>query len=150
MMTMAVAVGNAIVWKPSEKVPSAALEFARLWKEAGLPDGVFNVVQGDKEVVDAILEHPGIAGVSFVGSTTVGEYIYQKGTSHNKRVAAFTGGKNHMVVLPTPTWKLRQVPLFLPVLGRRASGVWRSRFSFPWAMKRLNACGISSFRRSWR
>ncbi|AJG22518.1 CoA-acylating methylmalonate-semialdehyde dehydrogenase [Cupriavidus basilensis] len=100
MMTMAVAVGNAIVWKPSEKVPSAALEFARLWKEAGLPDGVFNVVQGDKEVVDAILEHPGIAGVSFVGSTTVGEYIYQKGTSHNKRVAAFTGGKNHMVVLP--------------------------------------------------
>ncbi|MCO5396591.1 CoA-acylating methylmalonate-semialdehyde dehydrogenase [Ralstonia soli] len=100
MMTMAVAVGNSIVWKPSEKVPSAALEFARLWKEAGLPDGVFNVVQGDKEVVDAILEHPGIAGVSFVGSTAVGEYIYQKGTAHNKRVAAFTGGKNHMVVMP--------------------------------------------------
>ncbi|HYD62098.1 MAG TPA: CoA-acylating methylmalonate-semialdehyde dehydrogenase [Noviherbaspirillum sp.] len=100
MMTMAVAVGNSVVWKPSEKVPSAALEFARLWKEAGLPDGVFNVVQGDKEVVDAILEHPGIAGVSFVGSTGVGEYVYQKGTSHNKRVAAFTGGKNHMVVMP--------------------------------------------------
>ncbi|MCX5542137.1 CoA-acylating methylmalonate-semialdehyde dehydrogenase [Paraburkholderia sp. CNPSo 3076] len=100
MMTMAVAVGNSIVWKPSEKVPSAALEFARLWKEAGLPNGVFNVVQGDKEVVDAILEHPGIAGISFVGSTGVGEYVYQKGTSHNKRVAAFTGGKNHMVVMP--------------------------------------------------
>ena len=100
MMTMAVSVGNAIVWKPSEKVPTAALIFARLWKEAGLPDGVFNVVQGDKEMVDAILEHPGIAGVSFVGSTAVGEYVYQKGTSHNKRVAAFTGGKNHMVVMP--------------------------------------------------
>lgn len=100
MIAMAVAVGNGVVWKPSEKVPSAALEFARLWKEAGLPDGVFNVVQGDKEMVDAILEHPGIAGVSFVGSTAVGEYIYQKGSSHNKRVAAFTGGKNHMVVMP--------------------------------------------------
>ena len=100
MMTMAVSVGNAIVWKPSEKVPSTALIFARLWKEAGLPDGVFNVVQGDKEMVDGILEHPGIAGVSFVGSTAVGEYVYQKGTSHNKRVAAFTGGKNHMVVMP--------------------------------------------------
>ena len=100
MMTMAVSVGNAIVWKPSEKVPTAALIFARLWKEAGLPDGVFNVVQGDKEMVDGILEHPGIAGVSFVGSTAVGEYVYQKGTSHNKRVAAFTGGKNHMVVMP--------------------------------------------------
>ena len=100
MMTMAISVGNAVVWKPSEKVPTAALEFARLWKEAGLPDGVFNVVQGDKEMVDGILEHPGIAGVSFVGSTAVGEYVYQKGTSHNKRVAAFTGGKNHMVVMP--------------------------------------------------
>ena len=100
MMTMAISVGNAVVWKPSEKVPTAALEFARLWKEAGLPDGVFNVVQGDKEMVDGMLEHPGIAGVSFVGSTAVGEYVYQKGTSHNKRVAAFTGGKNHMVVMP--------------------------------------------------
>ncbi len=100
MMTTAISVGNAVVWKPSEKVPTAALEFARLWKEAGLPDGVFNVVQGDKEMVDGILEHPGIAGVSFVGSTAVGEYVYQKGTSHNKRVAAFTGGKNHMVVMP--------------------------------------------------
>ncbi len=100
MMTMAVSVGNAVVWKPSEKVPTAALEFARLWQEAGLPDGVFNVVQGDREVVDALLEHPGIAAVSFVGSTVVGEHVYQKGTSHNKRVACFTGGKNHMVVMP--------------------------------------------------
>jgi len=100
MMTMAVSVGNGVIWKPSEKVPATALIFARLWKEAGLPDGVFNVVQGDKETVDGILEHEGIAAVSFVGSTHVGEYVYRKGTSHNKRVAAFAGGKNHMVVMP--------------------------------------------------
>jgi malonate-semialdehyde dehydrogenase (acetylating)/methylmalonate-semialdehyde dehydrogenase len=100
MMTMAIAVGNSVVWKPSEKVPSAALDFARLWQQAGLPDGVLNVVQGDKSAVDAILEHPDIAGVSFVGSTRVGEYVYRKGTSHDKRVAAFTGGKNHMIVMP--------------------------------------------------
>ena len=100
MMAMAVSVGNSIVWKPSEKVPSAALFFANLWKEAGLPDGIFNIVQGDKAAVDAILEHPEIAAVSFVGSTVIGEYVYQKGTAHNKRVASFTGGKNHMVVMP--------------------------------------------------
>ena len=100
MMAMAVSVGNAVVWKPSEKVPSAALFFAELWKEAGLPDDVFNVVQGDKTAVDAMLEHPDIAAISFVGSTQIGEYVYQKGTSHNKRVACFTGGKNHMVVMP--------------------------------------------------
>lgn len=100
MMTMAIAVGNSVIWKPSEKVPSAALEFARLWQRAGLPDGVLNVVQGDKDTVDAFLEHPDIAAVSFVGSTRVGEYVYQRGSAHNKRVAAFTGGKNHMVVMP--------------------------------------------------
>ncbi|MHC3124633.1 CoA-acylating methylmalonate-semialdehyde dehydrogenase [Acinetobacter sp. GN11] len=100
MMAMAVSVGNSIVWKPSEKVPSAALFFADLWKEAGLPDDVFNVVQGNKVAVDAILEHPSIAAISFVGSTPIGEYVYQKGTAHNKRVASFTGGKNHMVVMP--------------------------------------------------
>ncbi|MEF9957820.1 CoA-acylating methylmalonate-semialdehyde dehydrogenase [Acinetobacter piscicola] len=100
MMAMAVSVGNSIVWKPSEKVPSAALFFADLWKEAGLPDDVFNIVQGDKVAVDAMLEHPDIAAISFVGSTHIGEYVYQKGTSHNKRVASFTGGKNHMVVMP--------------------------------------------------
>lgn len=100
MMAMAVSVGNAIVWKPSERVPSAALFFAELWAQAGLPDGIFNIVQGDKVAVDALLEHPDIAAISFVGSTQIGEYVYQKGTSHNKRVASFTGGKNHMVVMP--------------------------------------------------
>lgn len=100
MGAMAVAVGNAVVVKPSERVPGATALVSELWKKAGLPDGVWNVVNGDAEVVDAILEHPSIAAISFVGSTRVGEYIYQKGCSHNKRVAAYTGGKNHMVVMP--------------------------------------------------
>ena len=100
MMTMAIAVGNSVIWKPSEKVPSAALAFADLWRRAGLPPGVLNIVNCDKEVVDAILDNEGISAISFVGSTRVGEYIYQRGTSRNKRVACFTGGKNHMVVMP--------------------------------------------------
>ena len=89
MMTMAISVGNAVVWKPSEKVPTAALEFARLWKEAGLPDGVFNVVQGDKEMVDAILEHPGIAGVSFFrlqGDEIVYQGDYYDALNFNKQL----------------------------------------------------------------
>ena len=100
MGAMAIATGNAVVLKASEKVPTSALQLSELWKEAGLPDGVWNVVQGDREAVDAMLEHPGISAVSFVGSTAVGEYVYQKGTSNNKRVACYAGGKNHMVVMP--------------------------------------------------
>ncbi|WOE30767.1 MULTISPECIES: CoA-acylating methylmalonate-semialdehyde dehydrogenase [unclassified Acinetobacter] len=100
MTAMAVAVGNSIVFKPSEKVPSAAIFLAELWQQAGLPDGVFNVVQGDKITVDAMLAHPDIDAISFVGSTQVGEYVYQQATALHKRVAAFTGGKNHMVVMP--------------------------------------------------
>lgn len=100
MATMAIACGNAVILKPSEKVPSAAMFLCDLWKEAGLPDGVWNVVNGDKEVVSAMLSHPGIAAISFVGSTKIGELIYQQGCHHGKRVAAFTGGKNHMVVMP--------------------------------------------------
>lgn len=97
---VAIAAGNTVVLKPSEKVPSAALWLARLWREAGLPDGVFNVVNGDKEAVDALLEHPGIRSVSFVGSTPIARYIYETGTRHGKRVQALGGAKNHMVVLP--------------------------------------------------
>jgi malonate-semialdehyde dehydrogenase (acetylating)/methylmalonate-semialdehyde dehydrogenase len=100
MCTTAIAAGNAFVLKPSEKDPSAALFLGRLWREAGLPDGVFTVVNGDKEAVDAILAHPGIAAVSFVGSTPVAKYIYETGTAHGKRVQALGGAKNHMVVLP--------------------------------------------------
>ncbi|PZQ46366.1 MAG: methylmalonate-semialdehyde dehydrogenase (CoA acylating) [Rhodovulum sulfidophilum] len=100
MASMAIATGNAVILKPSERVPGASARLSELWAEAGLPDGVWNVVNGDAETVDAILEHPGIAAVSFVGSTRVGEHVWRRGTHHGKRVAAYTGGKNHMVVLP--------------------------------------------------
>jgi malonate-semialdehyde dehydrogenase (acetylating)/methylmalonate-semialdehyde dehydrogenase len=100
MWAPAIACGNAFVLKPSEKDPSASLYVAQLLKEAGLPDGVFNVVHGDKMAVDAILEHPDIAAVSFVGSTPVARYVYETGTRHGKRVQALGGAKNHMIVLP--------------------------------------------------
>ncbi|MFF4600743.1 CoA-acylating methylmalonate-semialdehyde dehydrogenase [Amycolatopsis sp. NPDC001319] len=97
---IAIAAGNTVVLKPSEKVPGAALWLARLWREAGLPDGVFNVVNGDKTAVDTLLAHPGIKAVSFVGSTPIARYVYETGTAHGKRVQALGGAKNHMVVLP--------------------------------------------------
>ena len=100
MWAPAIACGNTFVLKPSEKDPSASTYVAELLKEAGLPDGVFNVVHGDKVAVDAILEHPDIAAVSFVGSTPIASYIYKTGTAHGKRVQALGGAKNHMIVLP--------------------------------------------------
>jgi malonate-semialdehyde dehydrogenase (acetylating)/methylmalonate-semialdehyde dehydrogenase len=100
MCANAIACGNAFVLKPSEKDPSAALFLAQLWKEAGLPDGVFTVVHGDKEAVDAILAHEDVAAVSFVGSTPIARYIYETGTAAGKRVQALGGAKNHMLVLP--------------------------------------------------
>jgi malonate-semialdehyde dehydrogenase (acetylating) / methylmalonate-semialdehyde dehydrogenase len=100
MWAPAIACGNTFVLKPSEKDPSASVYVAELLKEAGLPDGVFNVVHGDKVAVDAILEHPGIAAVSFVGSTPIARYVYENGTKNGKRVQALGGAKNHMVVLP--------------------------------------------------
>jgi malonate-semialdehyde dehydrogenase (acetylating) / methylmalonate-semialdehyde dehydrogenase len=100
MCVNAIACGNTFVLKPSEKDPSASLVLARLWHEAGLPDGVFNVLHGDKEAVERILDHPDIAAVSFVGSTPIARSIYQRGTSNGKRVQALGGAKNHMIVLP--------------------------------------------------
>jgi malonate-semialdehyde dehydrogenase (acetylating)/methylmalonate-semialdehyde dehydrogenase len=100
MFPLAIACGNTFVLKPSEKDPSASLLLAQLWAEAGLPDGVFNVVHGDKVAVDALLTHPDIAAVSFVGSTPIARYVYETGTAHGKRVQALGGAKNHMVVLP--------------------------------------------------
>jgi len=100
MFPLAIACGNSFVLKPSEKDPSASLLIASLWAEAGLPDGVFNVVQGDKVAVDAILTHPDIAAVSFVGSTPIARYVYETGTKAGKRVQALGGAKNHMIVLP--------------------------------------------------
>lgn len=96
----AIACGNSVVLKPSEKDPSAANFLAELFAEAGLPDGVFNVVHGDKEAVDRILEHPAVKAISFVGSTPIARYVYETGTRNGKRVQALGGAKNHMVVLP--------------------------------------------------
>ena len=100
MLGNALACGNAVVLKPSEKDPSAALLLAELVQRAGVPDGVFNVVQGDAEAVDTLLTHPDVGAVSFVGSTAVARHVYETGTRHGKRVQALGGAKNHMVVLP--------------------------------------------------
>jgi malonate-semialdehyde dehydrogenase (acetylating)/methylmalonate-semialdehyde dehydrogenase len=100
MAPIAIACGNTFIMKPSERVPSTAIRLAELWHEAGLPDGVFNVVNGDKEVVDAFLDHPDIAAISLVGSTPTAEYVYQKASRVGKRVQALGGAKNHMVVMP--------------------------------------------------
>src|SRR3954462_3835031 len=100
MFATAIATGNTFVLKPSEKDPSAANYLGELLAEAGVPPGVFNVVHGDKVAVDAILEHPDIAAVSFVGSTPIARYIYETGTKAGKRVQALAGAKNHMIVLP--------------------------------------------------
>ncbi|MEO3853430.1 CoA-acylating methylmalonate-semialdehyde dehydrogenase [Acrocarpospora sp. B8E8] len=100
MFPVALACGNTFVLKPSEKDPSASLLIADLWRRAGLPDGVFNVVQGDKVAVDRLLSHPDVKAVSFVGSTPIARYVYETGTAHGKRVQALGGAKNHMLVLP--------------------------------------------------
>src|SRR5438094_930494 len=100
MFPMALACGNTFILKPSEKDQSASVRMAELLKEAGLPDGVFNVVHGDKEAVDAILHHPDIKAVSFVGSTPIARYIYATAAANGKRVQALGGAKNHAVVMP--------------------------------------------------
>jgi len=100
MFPIAIACGNTFVLKPSEKVPSCSLRMAELFKEAGLPDGVFNVVPGDKEAVDELLTHPDVRSISFVGSTPIAKYIYETAARHGKRVQALGGAKNHAVVLP--------------------------------------------------
>jgi malonate-semialdehyde dehydrogenase (acetylating) / methylmalonate-semialdehyde dehydrogenase len=100
MYPVAIATGNTFVLKPSERDPSASQYVAELWAEAGLPDGVFNVVHGDKTAVDALLTHPDVAAVSFVGSTPIAKYIYETGTAHGKRVQALGGAKNHAIILP--------------------------------------------------
>ena len=100
MAPVAIVTGNAFILKPSERDPSASLFMARLWKEAGLPDGVFNVLQGDKEAVDGLLTHPDVDGISFVGSTPIAKYVHETATKHGKRVQALGGAKNHAVVMP--------------------------------------------------
>src|ERR1700704_2518251 len=99
-MPNAIALGNCMIIKPSEKVPLSAAKLAQLLKEAGLPDGVFNIVDGDREIVEAICDHPGIEAVSFVGSTKVAKMVYQRATQHFKRCLALGGAKNHLLILP--------------------------------------------------
>jgi malonate-semialdehyde dehydrogenase (acetylating) / methylmalonate-semialdehyde dehydrogenase len=100
MFPVAIACGNTFILKPSERDPSASLFLAELWAEAGLPDGVFNVVQGDKEAVDGFLDHPDVAAISFVGSTPIARYIHERGAARGKRVQALGGAKNHAIILP--------------------------------------------------
>ncbi|QJY48715.1 CoA-acylating methylmalonate-semialdehyde dehydrogenase [Pseudonocardia broussonetiae] len=100
MYPVAIATGNTFVLKPSERDPSASMLAAELWAEAGLPDGVFNIVHGDKEAVDALLDHPDVAAVSFVGSTPIAKYIHERGIANGKRVQALGGAKNHAIVMP--------------------------------------------------
>jgi malonate-semialdehyde dehydrogenase (acetylating)/methylmalonate-semialdehyde dehydrogenase len=106
MYPIAIACGNTFVLKPSEKDPSTSLLAAEMLTEAGLPDGVFNVVHGDKESVDALINHPDVAAISFVGSTPIARYIYETGTRNGKRVQALGGAKNHMIVLPDADMEL--------------------------------------------
>lgn len=100
MFPIAIATGNAFVLKPSERDPSVALHLAQLWSQAGLPDGIFTVLNGGRETVDALVEHPAISGVSFVGSTPVARHVFESATRSGKRVQALGGAKNHMVVMP--------------------------------------------------
>ncbi|HEY4367009.1 MAG TPA: CoA-acylating methylmalonate-semialdehyde dehydrogenase [Steroidobacteraceae bacterium] len=100
MFPVAIACGNTFILKPSERDPTASMLLAQMWAEAGLPDGVFNVVHGDKEAVNALLDHPDVAAISFVGSTPIARYIYQRGTALGKRVQALGGAKNHAIIMP--------------------------------------------------
>src|SRR4051812_32895983 len=117
MYPIAIACGNTFVLKPSERDPSASLLAAELWQRAGLPDGVFNVVHGDKEAVDAILDHPDVAAVSFVGSTPIAKYIHQRGSANGKRVQALGGAKNHAIVLPDADLDFASVHLVAAAFG---------------------------------
>jgi malonate-semialdehyde dehydrogenase (acetylating)/methylmalonate-semialdehyde dehydrogenase len=117
MFPIAIATGNTFILKPSERDPSASLLLARLWQEAGLPDGVFNVVQGDASTVNAILDHPGISAVSFVGSTNIARHIHARATAAGKRVQALGGAKNHAVVLPDADLEFASTHLIAAAFG---------------------------------
>ena len=119
MFPVALACGNTFILKPSEKVPSASMLMADLLKQAGLPDGVFNVVHGDKDAVDALLNHPGIKAISFVGSTPIAKYIYETAAKNGKRVQALAGAKNNAVVLPDADFEFAADALIGAAYGSR-------------------------------
>ena len=128
MWPVAIACGNTFVLKPSEKDPSCSLRVAELLKEAGLPHGVFNVVNGDKEVVDTLLTDPRIGAISFVGSTPVAQHVYTTGCAHGKRVQALAGAKNHMIVMPDADMTQATNALWGPPTALPVSGAWRFRW----------------------
>jgi len=131
MFGNAIACGNCFILKPSEKDPSASVFIAELLGEAGVPNGVFNVVHGDKVAVDRILEHPQIKAVSFVGSTPIAKYIYETGTKNGKRVQALGGAKNHMIVLPDADIDMAADAAVSAAYGSSASAAWRC----PWSSR---------------
>jgi malonate-semialdehyde dehydrogenase (acetylating) / methylmalonate-semialdehyde dehydrogenase len=133
MCATAIACGNAFILKPSEKDPSAALLLAELWREAGLPDGVFTVLQGDREAVEALLAHPDVAAISFVGSTPVARTIYETGSAHGQRVQALGAPRTTPWFSPTPTSISRRTPSSPRPTGPPASAVWRCLSPSPWA-----------------
>lgn len=117
MIPMAISLGNAFVLKPSEQTPLSGMEIARLLTEAGLPDGVFSVVHGDREVVEAICDHPDIQAIGFVGSTTVAQAVYERGCHNNKRVRALGGAKNHLIVVPDADPEMTATNVVASVIG---------------------------------
>ncbi|CAM5724191.1 Malonate-semialdehyde dehydrogenase [Streptomyces fumanus] len=151
MFPLAIACGNTFVLKPSEKDPSAANRLAELLAEAGLPDGVFNVVHGDRTAVDRLLEHPDVKAVSFVGSTPIARHIHATASAHGKRVQALGGAKELTCwCCPTPTSTRRPTRPSAPPTARRASAAWRSPRSSPSAASATNwsAGSASAPRRS--
>lgn len=130
MFPVAIAAGNTFVLKPSPTDPSVSLFYADLMKQAGFPDGVFNVVQGDKVSVDALLEHEDVKAVSFVGSTPIANYIYETGARHGKRVQALGGAKNHMLVMPDADMERPPMRLLARLSAPLASAAWRSPLRF--------------------
>ena len=126
MFANAIACGNTFILKPSEKDPSVSLLYCRIVQKAGVPDGVFNVVQGDKVAVDRLLEHPDVKAVSFVGSTPVARSIYETAHPDGKRVQALGGAKNHMLVLPDADVAMAADAAISAGYGSAASAAWRS------------------------
>jgi malonate-semialdehyde dehydrogenase (acetylating)/methylmalonate-semialdehyde dehydrogenase len=143
MFGVAIACGNAFILKPSERDPSVPVRLAELMLEAGLPEGVLNVVHGDKEMVDAILDEPDIKAVSFVGSSDIAQYIYSRGTANGKRVQAFGGAKNHGIVMPDADLDMVVNDLAGPPSARPASAAWRCPVVVPVGDKTATACARS-------
>src|SRR5450631_1494711 len=135
MFPVALACGNAFILKPFERDPSASLIVAEWLKEAGLPDGVFGVVHGDKETVDALLHHPGISAISFVGSTPIARYIYETAATTGKRCQALGGAKNHMIIMPDADMDQAVDALMAPPLAPPANVAWRFPSRSRWAKR---------------